>query len=62
MPVKEWDDLDDIKHQVRLLRAANKIAKEPTTAIIAAEQEQLPTRPAVSVYEDYMDEWPECEY
>ena len=54
----EWDDLDEIKHHVKLLRAKNKLAKEPTSSIL--EEEASPSS-EVQVYKDYMDDWPEPE-
>ena len=56
VPVKEWNDMDDIKHQVRLMRAKGKLAKIPTSAIL--EEQKVETPSSVKVYENFMRNWP----
>lgn len=59
--VREWDDLDEIKHAAKLLRATYKLAKVPTSTILEAQAEKSKTSGDTAVYEDYMKNWPKPE-
>ncbi len=59
MAVREWCDLDEIKHDAKLLRASNRLAKIPTSTILEAAGR---TDNEVEFYKDFMDKWPELEY
>lgn len=59
MAVREWDDLDEIKHTAKLLRASNRLAKIPTSTILEAAGR---TSNEVAVYKDFMADWPELDY
>lgn len=63
MPVvgQEWDDLSDIRLRVRLLKATNKLAKEPTSAILTAEEENK-IEGELQIYKDFMDRWPKPDW
>ena len=59
MAVREWDDLDEVRHDAKLLRASNKLATIPTSTILEAAGR---TDNEVEFYKDFMDKWPELEY
>lgn len=59
MAVREWDDLDEVRHDAKLLRASNKLATIPTSTILEAVGR---TDNEVACYKDFMAEWPELEY
>jgi len=61
VPANEWDELDEIKHQAKLLRAQGKLAKIPTSAILEAQAEKSETSGDTAVYGDYMKGWPKPE-
>ena len=55
-------ELDEIKHDAKLLRASNKLAKIPTSTILEAQAEKSQTSGGdTTIYEDYMKNWPKPE-
>lgn len=57
--VREWNDLDEVRLDAKLLRASNRLAKIPTSTVLEAAGR---TANEVAVYKDFMADWPELEY